>query len=69
MRDAILPDHSVKLIYHQPSCHVMIVSELNVYRNKLGNSDVKQGLISFPFLSAASVASKNFVTIEYIIDW
>lgn len=65
MRDAILPDHSVKLIYHQPSCHVMIVSELNVYRN----SDVKQGLFSFPFLSAASVASKNFVTIEYIIDW
>lgn len=46
----------------------MIVSELNVYRNKLGNSDVKQGLFSFPFLSAASVASKNFVTIEYIID-
>lgn len=27
----------------------MIVSELNVYRNKLGNSDVKQGLFSFPF--------------------
>lgn len=47
----------------------MIVSELNVYRNKLGNSDVKQGLFSFPFLSAARVASKNFVTIEYIIDW
>lgn len=44
----------------------MIASQLNVYRNKLGNSDVKQGLFSFHFLSGASVASKNFVTIEYI---
>lgn len=60
MRDAILPDHSVKLIYHQPTCHVMIVSELNVHRNKLGNSDVKQGLFSFSFLSGASVARKKY---------
>lgn len=44
----------------------MIVSELNVYRNKLGNSDVKQGLFSFSFLSGASVARKKIVTIEYI---
>lgn len=61
MRDAILPDHSVKLIYHQPTCHVMIVSELNVHRNKLGNSDVKQGLFSFSFLSGASVARKKIL--------